>query len=41
MASCSIMYMQQNAFKMKEKKLDISTAVYIIIMVTAFTIGIL
>ena len=31
----------KNNMNTQEKKLDISTAVYIIIMVTAFTIGIL
>ena len=40
MASCSIMYMQQNAFKMKEKKLDISAFLYILIMITVFVLGI-
>ena len=39
MASCSVMYMQPNTFKMKEKKLDLSPVFYIIIMVTVFLIA--
>ena len=40
MSSCSIMYKQLNTFKMKEKKLDISAFLYIIIMITVFALGI-
>ena len=40
MASCSIMYKQLNTFKMKEKKLDISAFLYILIMITVFALGI-
>jgi hypothetical protein len=39
MASCSVMYMQPNTFKMKEKKLDLSPVFYIVIMVTVFLIA--
>ena len=40
MSSCSVMYMQQNTFKMKEKKLDLSAFLYILIMIIVFTLGI-
>ena len=40
MSSCSVMYKQLNTFKMKEKKLDISAFLYIIIMITVFALGI-
>ena len=39
MSSCNVMYMQPNTFKMKEKKLDITPAIYIAIMVIVFTLG--